>query len=1010
MWFGVLGPVVARAADGVEIAVGGARPRALLARLLLDAGRVVGTETLIDGLYGEEPPGGAVNALQAQVSRLRRKLGVSIELSPAGYRLAVDPADVDLHRFVALAREGRQALVAGEHGAAARLLDEGLALWRGPALADVEAPFAEPQAARLEEARLDAVEERAQARLAMGDAAGLVAELRDLGAAHPLRERLHALLIRALTADGRQAEALTMFEDARRTLADELGADPSPGLADAHLAALRAEPLRTTAVPAQLTSFVGREDELKRVEEALATARLVTLTGPGGAGKTRLAIEVAGPEACFVDLAPLRAGSEVTQAVLDALGLREQGLFAGPGQPDPVRRLVSALADRPLLLVFDNCEHVIDDAAGLVHRLLTGCPGLRVLATSREPLGITGEALCPLPPLGEAPAVRLFADRAAAASPDAELDTAVVRRICAALDGLPLAIELAAARLRTIPLAELETRLSDRFRLLSRGSRTAAPRHQTLRAVVAWSWELLAPAERELVRRLAVFAGGTTVESAARICGVSEADAEEVLTGLADKSLIEVHGGRFSMLETVRAYAHDRLTESGEFDTVARRHAEYFLDLARTADPHLRRAEQLTWLARLTAEHANLRAALRWAVDADQDLALRLVGALTSYWRLRGVLTEVVPLAAALLERLGERTPPGLEEEYVLTVLSAGPSEVEGHRRRAEVIMRTLNWPLRQPHLLIAWALYAGPPDPAEPPTPMQVQFASVDDAWFRALAHFSQSYLRLFNGEVEAAAPDFLASLAGFREVGDRWGMAQVLDGLATVADLTGDWARAVELTDEGIDLLAQLGALEDLAELWARRGDRLRHAGDFDAAQTGYERAAELARHGGVPAVEAAAYLGLGLLARSRGNPADARRWCERALDRCGDDWLGTGARSRTLTALGWVALAEGSLPEAFARHREALGLALGGQFGFEVAEAVEGLAGATLLAGNRAEAAYLLGLAEGLRGRAPVGDPEVTRLRQHLAGEPDFPRGRQTPAADARAYLRGLPHAAR
>ena len=1002
MWFGVLGPVLARAADGTEVALGGPRPRALLALLLLDAGRVVGTDLLIDALYGEEPPGAAANALQAQVSRLRRRLGVPIDLHPAGYRLAVDPEDVDLHRFTRLTHDGQHALRAADHAEAARLLGEALALWRGRALADVEAPFAEPQAARLGEARLAALEHHAEARLALGDASALVTELREAANAHPLRERLQSLLIRALTVAGRQAEALTVFEDARRALSEELGADPSPELAAAHLAALRAEPLRTTAVPAQLTSFIGREDELIRVAELLEAARLVTLTGPGGAGKTRLAIEAAGTDACFVDLAPLRGGSEVSQAVLDALGLRERGLFGGPGLSDPVRRIVSALTDRSLLLVFDNCEHVIADAARLVHRLLTACPGLRVLATSREPLGITGEALCPLPPLREATALRLFADRAAAAAPDAALDEDVVRRICAALDRLPLAIELAAARLRTIPLAQLENRLEDRFRLLSRGSRTAAPRHQTLHAVVAWSWALLTPEEQELLRRLAVFAGGATVASVAQVCVVSEVDAEDILGGLVDKSLAEVHGGRFRMLDTIRAYASDRLAESGELDAVSRAHAEFFLELARTADPHLRREEQLTWLARLTAEHANLRATLRWAVRADTRLALRLVGVLTSYWRLRGVLSDVIPLAAELLEKLGPETPAGLEEEYVLTVLNAGPSEVEGHRRRAEAIMRTLNWPLRQPHLLIAWATYAGPPDPDAPPTPMQVQFASVDDAWFRALSDFSQSYLRLFNGRVEEAEPDFLASLAGFREVGDRWGTAQVLDGLATLADLTGDRARAVSLTDEGIDLLGQLGAVEELAELWARRGDRLRHGDELAAAQDSYERAADLARRGGIPAILAAAYLGLGKLARRRGELAEARRWYERALDRCGDDWLGAGARSRTLTALGWLAQSEGAVSEAVALHQEAVGIALGQQFGIDAADATEGLAGAILLTGDRARAAYLLGLAETLRGRAPVGEPEVTRLREELAGEAEFSRGKEVTAAQARDYL--------
>ncbi|WP_236788923.1 BTAD domain-containing putative transcriptional regulator [Amycolatopsis sp. GM8] len=989
--FGILGPVLA---DGE---VGGPRPRALLALLLLDAGRVVGTDRLIDALYGEEPPGDATNALQAQVSRLRRRLGVPIERQPAGYRLVVDPDDVDVHRFTRLARDGRQALHAGEHAEAARLLRDALSLWRGPALADVEAPFAEPQAARLAEERVAAIEDRADAELALGNT-DLVPELRALAKDHPLRERTQSLLVRALSGAGQQAEALVTFEDTRERLADELGADPSPELAAAHLAALRAEPLRSTSVPAQLTSFVGREDELKRVAELLTGARLVTLTGPGGAGKTRLAIEASGPEACFVDLAPAD-GSTVPQAVLDALGLRETRMFGAPGDADPVRRLVSALADRALLLVFDNCEHVIGEAAALAHRLLSGCPGLRILATSREPLGITGEALCPVPPLREATALRLFAERAAAVSPQFAMDPAVVGRICAALDGLPLAIELAAARLRTIPLAQLETRLADRFRLLSRGSRTAAPRHQTLRAVVAWSWELLGVEEQDLLRRLAVFSGGVTTESAADVCGLSEVDADELLTGLADKSLLDAQGDRFRMLDTIRAYAAERLAESGELDAVSRAHAEFFLELAQTADPHLRRTEQLTWLARLTAEHANLHAAMRWAVDAAPELALRLIGAQTAYWRLRGVLSENIPLAARLLDKLGPETPPGLEEEYVLTVLSAGPSEMDRHRHRAEAIMNTLDWPLRQPHLLVAWATFAGPPDPDEPPTPMQRRMATVDDPWFRALFHFSQSYLALFNGNIDTAEPDLRAALDGFREVGDRWGISQTLDGLATHADLTGEWTRAVELTDEAIELLDQLGAIEDLAELWARRADRLLHGGDLAGAEAGYERAVELARRGGVPAILASAYLGHGLLAARRGDLPGARRWYGRALDECGGDWLSTGTRSRVLTALGRVT---DDLAEAGSLHRQAVRSALSQQFGIDVAEAVEGLAGFTAASGDPGQAAYLLGLAEALRGRAPVGDPDLAALRRRLAGHPEFTRGKSTPAATARTHL--------
>jgi predicted ATPase/DNA-binding SARP family transcriptional activator len=977
MRFGILGSTQARAADGTPVAVDGPRPRALLALLLLDAGHVVSTDRLIDGLYGEEPPKEAANALQAQVSRLRRKLGGDvIELRPAGYLLRADPEDVDVHRFTRLAREGREA---GD----AALLREALELWRGPALADIVAPFAAPQAARLEELRLTAIEDRADAELAHGEAQALIPELQELAKAHPLRERLHGLLMRALSGSGRQAEALTAFESIRRTLADELGADPSPELADAHLAVLRAQPLQVTGIPAQLTSFVGRDDELERVGELLTTSRLVTLTGPGGAGKTRLAIEAGSRragEACFVDLAPLRNGSEVPQAVLGALGLRETGLFGAPGQAEPGQRLISALTDRRMLLVFDNCEHVIAGSAALVHRLLTQCAGLHVLATSREPLGITGETLCPLPPLSLAPAVRLFVDRASAASPGAELDDDVVQRICAALDGLPLAIELAAARLRTIPLAQLETRLDDRFRLLSRGSRTAARRHQTLRAVVEWSWDLLDTDEQNLLRRLAVFPGDATVESAARVCRLSEPDAEDLLTELIDKSLLEAGNGRFRMLETIRVYSAERLDEAGERERFSRAHAEYFLDFARTADSHLRGHEQLTWLARLTAEHANLQAALRWAVAADSVLALELIGALTTYWRLRGVLSEVTPLARHLLDLLGDEIPAGLEEEYVLTVLSAGPSEVDEHRHRIEAIMRTLELPVRQPYLLVAWALFQGPPGPGSTMTPIQAQFVGSDDPWFEALWHFSLSYLNLFNGCFAEAEPEFLAALEKFREVGDRWGTAQVLDGLATVTEYKGERERAVAITDEAIELVGQLGAVEELAELWCRRADRQRHH-DPETAKADYERSADLARRAGVPATLALARLGLGEIARHRGNLGEARGWYEKALSEPASDWQSTAARSQVLTAVGRLAEAEGDLEKARDLHQQAVDLALGLQFHSYLVDAVEGCAGLALRKGDPGRAARLLGLAEGLRGVRTEGDPELARIRDEL-----------------------------
>ncbi|MEV0703214.1 BTAD domain-containing putative transcriptional regulator [Saccharopolyspora sp. NPDC050389] len=990
MLFGILGSVEMRGPDGVARGVDAPRTRALLALLLLDAGRIVPSERLVDGLYGQQPPNDAGNALQAQVSRLRRKLRdagstAAVEFHPAGYRLVVDPDEVDAHRFARLAEAARQAGAPGERAA---LLDEALALWRGPALADVvEEPFAAQQIARLDESRLTAIEDRAEARLALGSTD--VAELRAEADAHPLRERLRGLLMRALHAEGRNAEALAEFAAVRQVLADELGADPSPELAELHLALLRADEPRAPRVPVPLTGFVGRGAELDRIGRLLASARLVTVLGPGGAGKTRIALEAAARhsgEVAFADLSQLRDGSQLPRAVLTSLGLRETLPIA------PVQRLLEALADRDVLLVLDNCEHLVADVVDLAHRLLGGCPGLRVLATSREALGITGEALCPLGPLpvpepgaapGEAlafPAVRLFVDRATAVDAEFRLaeDTAgPVIRICAALDGLPLAIELAAARLRSLRLDDIDARLSDTgFSLLSRGNRAAAPRHRSLRAVVQWSWDLLDEDEQCLARRLTVFAGGATATSAAEVCGLPPDAADELLAGLVDKSLLTGRG-RYRMLDTIRAFGAERLDEAGERARISRAHAEYFLALARVADPHLRRGEQLEWLETLRGEHANTTAALQWAVRNDPELALRLVGALSGYWYLHGVRSDIVPVVAELLELIGTDPPPQLAEEYVLCVLHAvstgAAPQLERHVRHAEEIMRGLDAPVRQPFVLSAWAVFAGPPGRGAPRHPGEEQLRAVTDPWVRAIIRFGDGFSRwLVHGDLAAAEREVAGALATFRELGERWGMAQALDGLAMLADARGASAEALSLTDEALDLVDQLGAREDSADLRCRRADRLLNAGERAAAEADYERAMVLARATGLPSVLAAARLGLGEIARLRGEFATAREWCDQALEACARDWTNTTVRATVHTTLGRLAEADGDLTQAAEHHRTAVAAALANRTMPVLATAVEGLAGLAVLNRDGERAAQLMGIATVLRGRAADRGP--------------------------------------
>ncbi|KAB8197035.1 AAA family ATPase [Nonomuraea phyllanthi] len=839
MRISILGPLEVEG-DGGPIAVGGLRLRALLAVLALEAGRTVTAERLIDALWPDEPPANAANALQTLVRRLRAALRPYevVESRPGGYALAVDPADVDALRFRRVAGGG-----------------EGLELWRGPALADLTAvPFLANAATALEQERLAAVEARAGSLLAAGAPVDLTAEV----AAHPLRERLAALAMRALAAEGRQAEALELYERTRRTLAEELGVDPGPELRAAHLSVLAGEVRpRAQAAPVQArrrgnvraprTSFIGREAELDQLAALLGRARIVTLVGPGGAGKTRLATEAALRSAgtgWMVELAPVSDPADVPGAVRQALGLRDErpGALLPAEEGDPVAQVADALAGRPALLVLDNCEHLVDAAAGLAERLLTDCPDLRVLATSREPLNLPGEHLAPVPPLepppvgagpGQArayPSVRLLLDRAAAARPGFAIDeanAAAVVALCRRLDGMPLAIELAAARLRTMTPRQLADRIDDRFKLLTGGSRTALPRQQTLRAVVEWSWELLGDEERVLARRLGVFAGGATLEAVESVCG----GAADVLGALADKSLVQVSSqGRYSMLETIRAYALERLAEAGEAGEYRRRHAAYLMDLAERAVPHLRTGAQTAWLERLSHERDDFAAALRWAIDErDLTIALRLCGALNWYWWMRGYRQESAVWAEQVMDLAGDEPPPGLGGAYMSCLFAQGvhlfgtlihdrPAMVAmSHRLDRLVGIAEREGPLH-PLIRISKAVMAAAAGRDEYAAELLETYARSDDLWLASSA--------LMIGGPARSEEGLERAVAGFRQLGDRWGLSEALLGLAELRAArgapTGDLiAETWSLTRDWVNADEAISTLIRLSHLRARAGD---------------------------------------------------------------------------------------------------------------------------------------------------------------------------------------------
>ncbi|MDO0932631.1 BTAD domain-containing putative transcriptional regulator [Streptomyces sp. DG2A-72] len=895
MRYRILGTTQAIHPDGTTVPVGGARLRALLTVLALRPGRTVPVSVLVDEVWDGEAPADATGAVQALVGRLRRALGANVvESVEGGYRLAASGDDIDLHRFERLVGDGLRALTDGDPAKAAVVLDDALALWRGPALADL--PDRTAEAARCETRRLDALRARHAAALALGQAEQSLPELTALCDSHPLDEPLQALRLRALRDTGRAAEALAAYDDVRHLLADRLGSDPGAELRALHGELLR--PAEASSRPvgnlrARLTSFVGREADIEAIRGDLADARLVTLLGPGGAGKTRLSQEaaeavryVARDGVWLAELAPVDDPAAVPEAVLTAVGARETVLYGAGAEEiraglerhdDPLVRLVEHCGRRRMLIVLDNCEHVVEAAARLVERLLERCPGLTVLATSREPLGVPGELVRPVEPLPEPVALRLLADRGAAARPGFRIedDPEATAEICRRLDGLPLAIELAAARLRMLTPRQIADRLDDRFRLLTSGSRTVLPRQQTLRAVVDWSWDLLEEGERDVLCRLSVFAGGCDLAAAEAVCGPAALD---VLGSLVDKSLVVAapsgEGGemRYRLLETVAEYAGERLDESGGRPAAERAHLTYFRELARTTDPLLRGPGQRAAIERLEREYENLRTALRHAVAArDEQEALCLVLSLGWYWQMRDLRIEArnwsrevkdlgpdpfaapVRTAEPLWERCTDTPPPwtGLVLDEArrgvhLVHLACMDTELEDWQTpEAQEKMRAiaatyepgLPQTCRSPGILWFFAVLM---------TGDLGRVRAIGDAAVRTcrgvpgyeweLAACLQMRANLLANRADwagDAARDADESLELFRRLGDAWGAAEALAVRAEARERRGDYRLAVVDYEAANEQAERLGARAHMAMLRARLGSALLEAGEAERGE---------------------------------------------------------------------------------------------------------------------------------------------------------------------------------
>lgn len=653
--FRILGPLEILD-GGATVLVRSPLQRWLLTVLLLDANRTVTTDRLIDELWGDELPHDPAGALRTQLSRLRRNVPSIAELrtEPGGYRLVVDPGEVDVFRFEELVSAAGHR----PRDDALRLLDDALALWRGQPLEEfADRPSAEVARRRLGELHGAARERRVSLLLDAGRTAEAAAEAEAILTDQPDREATRAALMEALYRQGRATEALDVYQSWRRELGEEHGLEPSPALRDVEARIVRHtidetgrdEPVRGGRVPRPVSSFIGRDTDVLGVADLLERARLVTLWGTGGVGKTRLALEVAAtvagryPDGVHLcDLTALTAGTDVVRAIANSLGIQERG---GRRLED---QLVDRLDGRRALLILDNCEHVLGATASITQQLTRSTSEIDVVATSRERLGVDGEHLWEVVPLAAdgpvSPAVELFVDRARAtdqsfrpAADDREMIAAVCRRV----DGLPLAVELGAARVRGLSLPQLLEALDVRPDVLQGGAATPL-RHRSLRAVIDWSYSLLAPVEQRVFDRLAMFCGPFGLDAARAVVAGDEVDGDDVelaVLGLLDRALLTGNDDdparRFSMLDTVRRYGLEHLDSAGCLDDTARRHAQWVLAQAERAAAGLAGPDEAVWATAVEASLDELRAAHRWLVGHDLDGALRLIAALRPYalWR-----------------------------------------------------------------------------------------------------------------------------------------------------------------------------------------------------------------------------------------------------------------------------------------------------------------------------------------------------------------------------------------
>jgi len=898
--FLILGPLEVRAGERV-VSVPGRKERAILGLLVVEAGTVVSSDRMVFELWGDAPPTTADRTLRSHVSKLRRALGGDdspILTQRPGYVLATDRADIDAALFESLADKAAGLPDARDMGNLAR---EALSLWRGEALADlIGFRFAETEARRLEERRLGTVELRLEADLRVGLHEQVIPELRTLVAEHPYRERFWGKLMLALYRSGRAGEALEVFNQAGVALGESLGIGPSVDLRslersivleDEALDVSRGVPPHN--LPAPTSTFIGRERDIEGLAEVLGRSRLVTMTGAGGSGKSRLALEAAtrllpgfGDGVWRVELAAVRDRHGVPAAVSSAMGDPASHAF------DPTAALVDYLRGRRALLILDNCEHLLEACADLASTVTSRCPDIVVLATSREPLRVPGETVWLVPPLRlpdltqehqeqeGAEAFRLFVDRASGAAPGFSVTDENRRQItalCIALAGLPLAIELAAVRSAAFSPEQLLSRLAEGLDVLGGGSRTALEHHRTMRAALDWSYRLLDDNEARLFTQLAAFRGGWTLSDLGPVVSATSDDRlADRLASLVDRSLVEVIDSderRYRLLEPVREFARRLLHASHYFAQVGDRHAAHYLSLARQADEELRGPDQVQWLRRMEAEHGNVRKALRWSLGSDRvDLALQLVAATAWFWFMAGHWRESWSWLQEALTAAGTAYPA----DRAAAVYRAGGLQVI--RNNSGLVM-----PLIEETLDVcrrigdregeAWCLHLighsrGFDADPEALAPLQESRAIFDDLNRPWEVAWSDRYIGdalLDHKQAEEAVNLQLTSISAFRELGDQWSTAYGMHNAANLLLQLPEYGpsaarpyyeRCLRLAEEigdpvwtahgvlGLGLCDRMAGVGDPEPMFTEAQDRLRLIGDDNCLCTAVGYLGEL-RH---------------------------------------------------------------------------------------------------------------------------------------------------------------------